>query len=177
MISLQSLTRAVGYSLSRMRSAEIAAEQARRAVEEQRERERQEAEDERKRAAQIEAERLARERLEAERATQALRASMHARDTARGREWRAAHLVAVRAAEDAARRLALQEAAERQAREAMEAEQRQRQRSELLAELERRRAAELDPDGSVARAKKARDEQLEQERLGFLAAQLVRRTA
>lgn len=45
------------------------------------------------------------------------------------------------------------------------------------AEQERRRVEALDLDGSRAAARKARDERLEQERLDFLAAQLVRRTA
>ena len=45
------------------------------------------------------------------------------------------------------------------------------------AEQERRRIEALDLDGSRAAARQARDEQLEQERLDFLAAQIVRRTA
>lgn len=45
------------------------------------------------------------------------------------------------------------------------------------AELERRRTEALDLDGSRAAARKARDEQLEQERLDFLTAQLVRRAS
>jgi hypothetical protein len=154
-ITLRSLSKAMAYSLTRRRADEIAAEQARAERAEQQER----------------------VRLEAEKAAQALRAPMRTRDAARGRRWLVAHHEAVSAGEEAARLLAQRELAERQAREAEEAAQRKCQRDEWLAELERRRIAELDPDGSLAEARKARDEQLEQERLDFLAAQLVRRTA
>ena len=155
MITLRSLSKAMAYSLSRRRADEIAAERIRAELAEQQER----------------------ARLEAEKAAQALRAPAQARDAARGRRWLTAHRKAVRNGEEAARILALREIAERRAREAEEAEQRRRQQAEWLAELERRRIAELDPDGSLAEARKARDEQLEQERLDFLTAQLVRRTA
>lgn len=53
----------------------------------------------------------------------------------------------------------------------------ERETAAWRAEQERRRIEALDLDGSRAAARKARDEQLEQERLDFLAAQLVRRTA
>jgi len=154
-ISLQSLARAIGYSLARRRADEIAAERIRAELAEQQEC----------------------ARLEAEKAADVLRAPARARDAARGRRWLTAHQKAVRTGEEAALILAQRDLAERQAREAEEAEQRHRQQAEWLAELERRRVAELDPDGSLAEARKARDEQLEQERLDFLTAQLVRRTA
>lgn len=154
-ISLQSLARAVGYSLARRRADEIAAERIRRKLAEQQEH----------------------ARLEAEKAAQALHAPARARDTARSRRWLTAHRKAVRHGEETAIVLAMRDAAERQRREAEEAERIRLQHTEWLAELERRRIAELDPDGSLAEARKARDERLEQERLDFLAAQLVRRTA
>lgn len=44
-----------------------------------------------------------------------------------------------------------------------------------IAEQRERIRATIDPDGSVREAKKAREEQLEQERLDFLSAQLARR--
>lgn len=53
----------------------------------------------------------------------------------------------------------------------------EREAAEWRVELERRRIEALDLDGSRAAARAARDEQLEQERLDFLTAQLVRRTA
>jgi len=53
----------------------------------------------------------------------------------------------------------------------------EREAAAWRAELERRRIEALDLDGSRAAARQARDEQLEQERLDFLTAQLVRRTA
>ena len=155
MISLQSLARAVGYSLAHRRADEIAAERIRAELAEQQER----------------------ARLEAERAARTLHAPARARDAAQGRRWLTAHKRAVREGEEAARILAQRDAAERQKRKDEEAERVRLQRIEWLAELERRRIAELDPDGSLAEARKARDEQLEQERLDFLAAQLVRRTA
>lgn len=155
MITLRSLSKAMAYSLSRRRADEIAAERVRHELAEAQER----------------------ARLEAEKAAQALRAPAQARDAARGRRWLTAHRKAVRHGEETAIVLAMRDAAERQRREAEEAERIRSQRTEWLAELERRRIAELDPDGSLAEARKARDERLEQERLDFLAAQLVRRTA
>lgn len=177
MITLLSLSKAVAYSLTRHRSDEIAAERARRELAEQQEQARQELAAAQERAKQVLAKQQEQARLEAEKAAQALRAPAQARDAARGRRWLTAHRKAVKAGEDAARVLAQRDAAERRKREAEEAERIRRQRTEWLAELERRRIAELDPDGSLAEARKARDEQIEQERLDFLAAQLVRRTA
>jgi len=49
------------------------------------------------------------------------------------------------------------------------------QEAEWQAELQRRTEAALDADGSRAAARAAREEQLEQERLDLLTAQLVRR--
>lgn len=49
------------------------------------------------------------------------------------------------------------------------------QDAEWQAELQRREEAALDADGSRAAARAAREEQLEQERLAFLSAQLARR--
>lgn len=60
-------------------------------------------------------------------------------------------------------------AAEKQARVAA-------QEAEWRAELQRREEAALDADGSRGAARAARDEQLEQERLAFLSAQLARRS-
>lgn len=49
------------------------------------------------------------------------------------------------------------------------------QEAEWRAELQRREEAALDADGSRAAARAAREEQLEEQRLAFLSAQLAKR--
>lgn len=66
---------------------------------------------------------------------------------------------------------------EEQAKAEAHARRIEREKAAWLAEQERRRIEALDLDGLRAAARKSRDEQLEQERLDFLTAQLVRRTA
>lgn len=75
------------------------------------------------------------------------------------------HASALRRRREREQRAAL---AEKQARVAA-------QEAQWRTELQRREEAALDADGSRAAARAAREEQLEDERLNFLAAQIARR--
>lgn len=67
---------------------------------------------------------------------------------------------------------------ERVEREHLEAKRREQERTDMLwrQELERRRVAELDEDGSRAAARAERAERQEDERLAEMAAMIMRQT-